>query len=78
MVVNLLAAASSWERFVIWLPALVIGAGLLGAVLILLARAFATTVRESGHPRIVIGGLVALAAAIVLLTWLGVSLPREG
>lgn len=78
MVVDLLAAASSWERFVIWLPALVIGAGLLGAVLILLGRAFATTVRESGHPRIVIGGLVALAAAIVLLTWLGVTLPREG
>jgi len=26
----------------------------------------------------VIDGLVALAAVIVLLTWLGVSLPREG
>jgi hypothetical protein len=78
MVVNLLTAASSWERLVIWLPALVIGTGLLGAILILLGRAFATTVRESGHPRIVIGGLVALTAVIVLLTWLGVSLPREG
>jgi hypothetical protein len=78
MVVDLLAVASNWVRFVILLPALVIGTGLVGAVLILLGRAFATTVRESGHPRIVIGGLVALAAAIVLLTWLGVSLPREG
>ena len=78
MVVNLLAAASSWERLVILVPALVVGAGLDGAVLILLGRAFATTVRESGHPRIVIGGLVALAAVIVQLTWLGVSLPREG
>jgi hypothetical protein len=77
MVVNLLAV-STLERVVIWLPALVIGTGLVGAVLILLGRAFATTVRESGHPRIVIGGLVGLAMLIVLLTWLGVSLPREG
>jgi len=73
-----LAATSSPERLVILLPAFVIGAGLVGAVLILLGRAFATTVRESGHPRIVIGGLVALGALIVLLTWLGVTLPREG
>ena len=78
MVMDPVAAAASWEHFVIWLPALVIGAGLVAAVLILLGRAFATTVRESAHPRIVIGGLVALAAAIVLLTWLGVTLPREG
>jgi hypothetical protein len=56
----------------------VIGCGLVGACLILLGRAFAATVRESGHPRILIGGLVALAAVIALLTWLGVQLPREG
>ena len=77
MVMNLVASSSP-ERLVILLPALVIGAGLVGAVLILLGRAFATTVRESGHPRIVVGGLVALGALIALLTWLGVTLPREG
>ena len=60
MVVTVLAAASNWERLVIWLPALVVGLGLVGAVLILLGRAFAATVRESGHPRWVYGGLVAL------------------
>jgi hypothetical protein len=76
--VDLLIAASTWEHLVIWLPALVIGCGLVGACLILLGRAFAATVRESGHPRILIGGLVALAAVIALLTWLGVQLPREG
>jgi hypothetical protein len=78
MVMNLLAAASRTERLVILLPAFVIGAGLVGAVMILLGRAFATSVRESGHPRIVIGGLVALGVVIALLTWLGVTLPREG
>jgi hypothetical protein len=78
MVMNLLAAASRTERLVILLPAFVIGAGLVGAVMILLGRAFATSVRESGHPRIVIGGLVALGVVIAVLTWLGVTLPREG
>ncbi len=77
MVMTVLAAASNWERLVIWLPALVVGLGLVGAVLILLGRAFAATVRESGHPRWVYGGLVALVGVIAVLTWLGVSLPRE-
>ena len=62
----------------LWLPAVVVGAGLVGAVFILLGRAFAASVRESGHPRLIIGGLVALTALIVLLTYLGVSLPKEG
>jgi hypothetical protein len=63
---------------VLWLPAAIVGAGLVGAVFILLGRAFAASVRESGHPRLIIGGLVALMALIVLLTYLGVSLPKEG
>ena len=74
---NLIVATANWERAVIWLPALVIGAGLVGAVLILLGRAFAATVRESVHPKWVYGGLVALVGVIAVLTWLGVSLPRE-
>ena len=62
----------------LWLPAAIVGAGLVGAVFILLGRAFADSVRESGHPRLIVGGLVALAGVIVLLTYLGVSLPKEG
>jgi hypothetical protein len=77
MVVNVLAA-TRWEHLVLWLPAVVVGTGLVGAVFILLGRAFAATVRESGHPRWIIGGLVALAGVIALLTYLGVNLPREG
>jgi hypothetical protein len=71
-------AATSWEHLVLWLPAVIVGAGLVGAVFILLGRAFAASVRESGHPRLIIGGLVALAGLVVLLTYLGVSLPKEG
>jgi hypothetical protein len=77
MVVNVLAA-THWEHLVLWLPAAIVGAGLVGAVFILLGRAFAASVRESGHPRLIIGGLVALCGLIVLLTYLGVSLPKEG
>jgi hypothetical protein len=77
MVMTVLAAASSLERLVIWLPALVVGIGLVGMVMILLGRAFAATVRESGHPKWIYGGLVALVGVVMVLTWLGVSLPRE-
>jgi hypothetical protein len=65
------------QRLIILLPALLIGIGLVGGVLILLGRAFADTLRESGHPRLILGGLAALLCAIVVLTWLGVELPRE-
>ena len=77
MVVNVLAALS-WERLVVLVPAMIVGGGLVVGVFILLGRAFAVTVRESGHPRLIIGGLVALAGVIVVLTYLGVNLPREG
>ncbi|MFL5928030.1 MAG: hypothetical protein ACJ77E_13970 [Gaiellaceae bacterium] len=70
-------AASRWEHLVLWLPAAILGAGLVAGIFILLGRAFAETVRESGHPRWILGGLVALVGAIVLLTYLGVELPRE-
>ena len=77
MVMTAIVAASNWERLVILLPALVVGLGLVSAVLILLGRAFLASVRESGHPRWIYGGLVALVGLVVVLTWLGVSLPRE-
>jgi len=78
MVVEPLVAAARWERIVILAPVFVIGIGLVAGVFILLGRGFAQTVRESRHPRWIVGGLVALLGAIVLLTYLGVQLPREG
>jgi hypothetical protein len=72
-----LLAASNVERWIVLLPAIVVGAGLVLGVLILLGRAFAATVRESGHPRWIYFGLIGLVGAIVLLTYLGVELPRE-
>ncbi|HEY2778054.1 MAG TPA: hypothetical protein VGI77_09125 [Gaiellaceae bacterium] len=72
-----LLAAADVERWVVLLPALVVGTGLVAGVLILLGRAFAATVRESGHPRWILAGLAGLACAIAVLTYLGVELPRE-
>ena len=77
MVVNVFPLASTFSRYVVLLPALLVGFGLIGGILILLGRAFAETVRESSHPRLILGGLIALTGAIILLTYLGVSLPRE-
>ena len=74
---DLLAATSSWERAVVWLPALVVGLGMVAACFILLGRAFADSVRDWGHPRLLAAGAVALLAIVVVLTVLGVSLPRE-
>jgi hypothetical protein len=72
-----LLAASDVERWIVLLPALVVGAGLVAGILILLGRAFVVTVRESGHPRLIVLGVVGLLGAILLLTYLGVDLPRE-
>jgi hypothetical protein len=77
MVVNAFPLASTLSRYVVLLPALLVGFGLVGGILILLGRAFAETVRESSHPRLILGGLIALTGAIVVLTYLGVELPRE-
>jgi hypothetical protein len=73
-----LLAVTDVERWIVLLPALVVGVGLVAGVLILLGRAFTATVRESGHPRLIYLGLLGLAAAIVVLTYLGIELPREG
>lgn len=66
-----------WQRLTVLAPVFVVGIGLVGAVLILLGRAFADSWRESPHKRLIIAGLVALCAVVVLLTYLGVSIPNE-
>ena len=74
----MVATAPQWERLLILLPVFVIGAGIVLAVLILLVRAMAQSIRESGHKRLIYISLVALVGVVVLLTYLGIELPREG
>lgn len=73
----MLASTSAWERFAYLSPVFIAGAGLVLAVLILLGRAFADWIRGMKHKRLVLAGSVALLGVIVLLTYLGVSLPKE-
>jgi hypothetical protein len=73
----MLAATPEWQRLLVLAPVFVIGAGLVAAVLILLGRAFADSVRESGHKRLMLAGTVALIGVVMLLTYLGVNLPKE-
>jgi hypothetical protein len=72
-----IASAPHWQRLIALVPAFIIGGGLIVGVLILLGRAFAMSVRESGHKRAIVAGLVVLAGAVVVLTYLGVQLPKE-
>ena len=72
------AEAAPWERVIVMAPLIVVAVGVVAAVFILLGRGLVETVRESGHPRLIVGGLAALVGLIVLLTYLGVELPREG
>ncbi|HWE81456.1 MAG TPA: hypothetical protein VG265_07385 [Gaiellaceae bacterium] len=66
-----------WERLLTLAPLFVVGIGLIAAVLILLARAFADSVRDvQNKTPLVIGGAVVIAFVIVL-TILGVNLPKE-
>lgn len=73
----MLAATEGWQRLLILAPAFVIGAGLVAAVLILLIRAFLESVRDVEHKRVIWVGALALVGVVVLLTYLGVELPKE-
>ena len=74
----MLASTPHWQRLVTLAPVFVIGVGLVAAVLILLGRAFAASMRESGHQRLILIGLAVITVLVVVLTYLGVSLPKEG
>ena len=74
----LLAEVAGWERVVVMAPLIVIAVGVTAAIFILLGRGLVQSIRESPHPRLIVGSLVALAGLIVVLTYLGVELPREG
>jgi len=73
----MVASAPHWQRLLVLAPVFIIGGGLVLGVLIILGRAFAHSVRESGHKRVIVAGLIVLAGAVVVLTYLGVELPRE-
>jgi hypothetical protein len=74
---RVLATTPRWEQLLTLTPVFVVGIGLVAAVLILLGRAFADSIRDLPHKHWLWAGAAALVAAVVLLTYLGVNLPKE-
>jgi uncharacterized protein YacL len=73
-----IASTPYWQRLLVLVPVFVVGIGLIIGVLILLARAFAQFIRESEHKNWIYASCVVVVAAVVILTYLGIKLPKEG
>ena len=78
--VVLTALIMGWplERAVYLAPVIVVGVAALVGLLILWGKVAAQSLRESKRPRLVLALWVAGIALLVLLSVLGVELPREG
>ena len=66
------------ERAIYLAPVIVVGAAAVAGLLILWGKVALQSLRESRRPRLVIGLWLAGLALLVLLSVLGVELPREG
>src|ERR671924_766912 len=67
----------SFERAVLLAPVLVVGVAAAAGLLVLWGRVGYQHFRESRHPRLIVGGTMAIVAVGVALVLLGVKLPRE-
>jgi 4-hydroxybenzoate polyprenyltransferase len=66
------------ERAIYLAPVIVIAAAALVGLLILWSKVAVQSLRESRRPRLVLGLWLGGIALLVVLTVLGVKLPREG
>jgi len=78
--VVLTALIMGWplERAVYLAPVIVVATAALAGLLILWGKVAVQSLRESRRPRLVLGLWVGGIALLVLLSVLGVELPREG
>ena len=83
-VILVLVAATAWimawpfEKAVYLAPVIVIGGAAALGLLILWGKVAVQSLRESKRPRLVLALWIAGLALLVLLSVLGVELPREG
>jgi hypothetical protein len=84
VVVSCLVAGTAWalgwpvERAVYLAPVIVVGFAAAAGLLILWGKVALQGLRETKRPRLVLALWVAGIALLVLLSVLGVELPREG
>ena len=78
--VALTAWALSWplERAIYLAPVIVVGFAAVAGLAILWGKVALQSLRESRNPRLVVGLWLLGFALLILLTFLGVKLPREG
>jgi hypothetical protein len=67
----------SFERAVLLAPVLVIGLAAVAGLAVFWGRIGWDSLRSSRHPRLLVAGAVASVLLLVVLTLLGVKLPRE-
>jgi hypothetical protein len=67
----------SFQRAVLLAPVLVIGIGAVAGLVVFWGRVGWDSLRRSSHPRLIAAGAAVFLALLVVLTLLGVNLPRE-
>jgi hypothetical protein len=67
----------SFQRAALLAPVLVIGIGAVAGLVVFWGRVGWDSLRRSSHPRLIAAGAAVFLALLVVLTLLGVNLPRE-
>jgi formate hydrogenlyase subunit 3/multisubunit Na+/H+ antiporter MnhD subunit len=67
----------SFARAILLAPVLVIGLAAVAGLIVFWSRVGWESLRQTRHPRLIVGAAVAFVALLVGLTLLGVQLPRE-
>ena len=68
----------SFERAVLLAPVLVVGLAAVAGLIVFWGRVGWESFSQARHPRLIVAATVAFVLVLVLLTILGVQLPREG
>ena len=83
LAVGVLVLATAWlfdvsvGHVVLLAPVVVLVAAAIAGLGVFWARAAADSIRGSTHPRLILGAIAAVLVVGVVLTVLGVELPRE-
>jgi hypothetical protein len=83
LVIGGLVLAVAWlfelpaDRVVVLAPVIVVVAAVVAGLAVFWFRAAADSLRESKHPRMILGAAAAVLVLGIVLTVLGVELPRE-
>jgi hypothetical protein len=67
----------SMERAMLLAPVLVVGLAAVAGLVVFWSKVGWESLRQTRHPRLLIGAAAAFVGLLVLLTLLGVELPRE-